>query len=82
MQDCPVERRRVTVRVKHGADHTVEFSVADCGTGIPPDQLDHIFEPFHTTKPNGLGLGLSISRAILGRVRALSAAFSNSPQPS
>ena len=65
MRDCPVERRRLTVCVQRAGDHTVQFSVADSGTGIPPDQLDQIFDSFYTTKLNGLGLGLSISRAII-----------------
>ena len=41
------------------------FKVRDNGVGIEPDSLRHIFEPFYTTKPNGMGLGLSISRAIV-----------------
>jgi len=43
----------------------VEISVADTGSGIPPGGEEKIFEPYHTTKPQGLGLGLSLSRSIV-----------------
>lgn len=39
--------------------------VRDQGPGVPADQLEHIFTPFHTSKPEGLGLGLSMSRSIV-----------------
>jgi signal transduction histidine kinase len=38
---------------------------ADSGAGIPADDLSHIFEPFHSTKSGGLGLGLFISHGIV-----------------
>ena len=42
---------------------SVEFD--DTGTGISPEIEEHLFEPFHTTKPDGLGLGLFISQNIV-----------------
>jgi signal transduction histidine kinase len=39
--------------------------VRDSGPGLAPAALEHLFEAFHTTKPNGLGLGLSICRSII-----------------
>ena len=48
--------------------------MTDAGSGIPPDRLEQIFEPFVTTKPQGLGLGLAICRSIVtahgGRLEA------------
>jgi C4-dicarboxylate-specific signal transduction histidine kinase len=48
----------------HGGDG-VELSVRDSGPGLPPDVADKVFEPFFSTKPTGLGMGLSISRTIV-----------------
>jgi len=45
----------------------VRISVSDTGTGIPPEALGRIFDPFYTTKPSGHGLGLAICHSILGR---------------
>lgn len=39
--------------------------VTDTGRGIPPDEVEHIFDPFYTTKADGTGLGLAISRKII-----------------
>ncbi|MGH7088123.1 MAG: ATP-binding protein [Stellaceae bacterium] len=43
----------------------LEFSVADTGTGVNEEVAQRLFEPFVTTKPDGMGLGLSISRSIV-----------------
>jgi len=44
---------------------SVRVVVEDTGIGIEPHRMKEIFEPFHTTKAHGLGLGLSISRSII-----------------
>jgi PAS domain S-box-containing protein len=46
-------------------DGGVRISVADSGVGIAPGTEEQIFQPYHTTKPQGLGLGLSVSRSIM-----------------
>jgi PAS domain S-box-containing protein len=43
----------------------VQVTVEDSGTGLDPNTLDKIFDPFYTTKPGGMGMGLSVSRSIL-----------------
>jgi two-component system, cell cycle sensor histidine kinase and response regulator CckA len=45
----------------------IEVRVHDSGTGVTQDVLDHLFEPFHTTKSDGTGLGLMLSKYILDR---------------
>ena len=65
MADGSRGEKRVTITTVATATGGVELSVADQGTGIAPDQLDRVFEPFVTTKPHGLGLGLSICRSIV-----------------
>jgi PAS domain S-box-containing protein len=42
-----------------------QVTVADSGTGLDPNTIGRIFDPFYTTKPTGMGMGLSISRSIL-----------------
>ena len=46
-------------------DETIRVSVEDCGHGLTQETLDRVFEPFHSSKPNGLGMGLSISKSIV-----------------
>jgi C4-dicarboxylate-specific signal transduction histidine kinase len=50
--------RRVTIRSRRQSAHGVELIVEDTGGGIAPEIRDHLFHPFHTTKPHGVGLGL------------------------
>jgi PAS domain S-box-containing protein len=61
----PRERRRLSIRTRSSADGLVELAVVDSGHGIEPEKLPHLFEAFYTTKPNGMGMGLSISRTII-----------------
>ena len=65
MSGSPTERRRVVVDSTMQPDGAVEISIRDHGPGIPPDQLRQIFDPFYSTKQDGMGLGLSISRSIV-----------------
>jgi PAS domain S-box-containing protein len=57
--------RQLVVRTELCADKNVRVSVADCGVGLAPDKLEQVFMPFYTTKPHGLGLGLSVCRTII-----------------
>lgn len=55
---------RIALRVERGP-HDLRFAVTDNGSGIAPEALDRLFEAFFTTKPEGLGLGLSLGRTIV-----------------
>ncbi|WP_437746863.1 response regulator [Sorangium sp. So ce1504] len=61
----PPEARLVVVRTRPADGRHVELSVADSGDGVAPEDLERIFEPFVTSKPHGLGVGLAISRSII-----------------
>jgi two-component system sensor kinase FixL len=64
MDDDRVAPRQATIRTELAGD-TVEVSVADTGPGLPDDPSLSIFDPFVTTKPEGLGMGLAISTTIV-----------------
>lgn len=69
--------RRMTVRTAIDGGRTVLVEVHDNGGGIAPDAAEKVFDRFFTTKPNGMGMGLPISRSIIvghgGRLWASSA---------
>ena len=54
----------VTVTIKAELDH-IRFAVTDTGPGVPPERIVRLFEPFSTTKSDGMGLGLTICRSIV-----------------
>lgn len=55
----------ITIKTARGSSGRVIISVSDTGTGIDPEISHRLFVPFFTTKPQGLGLGLSISKRII-----------------
>jgi C4-dicarboxylate-specific signal transduction histidine kinase len=74
MSGLNVGTHGLQIRTEAAADDRVLVTVADTGVGLAPVSFARLFEPFHTTKANGLGLGLSICRSIVeahgGRLRA------------
>jgi two-component system, LuxR family, sensor kinase FixL len=64
MADIGDRARTITVRTRRIDKRRVRVDMADTGPGITPQLLDSLFEPFVTTKPNGMGMGLSLSRWI------------------
>ena len=57
--------RAITVRTQFHDDRFIEVAVADSGCGVPDEFSDKLFTPFSTTKKAGMGMGLSISQAIV-----------------
>lgn len=58
-------QRILCIRTEHPESDGVCVAVQDTGMGIKPEDLGRLFEPFYTTKPNGLGMGLAVSRSIV-----------------
>jgi PAS domain S-box-containing protein len=65
MKDCSALEREVKVRAEPYGANLLKVAVSDRGMGLSLDKLDKIFEPFYTTKGEGLGMGLSICRSII-----------------
>jgi hypothetical protein len=68
MADVDEAERRLEIRARletGDGPPMVTISVADRGTGLPPGETHRLFDPFHTSKPQGMGLGLAISRSII-----------------
>ena len=57
--------RRLSIRTEQRGAVGILVAVQDSGPGIDPEHLQRVFEPFYTTKPSGLGMGLSICRSII-----------------
>jgi signal transduction histidine kinase len=57
--------QRDLVVITEGTEDSVRVGVRDTGPGLSPDKFERLFEPFYTTKPNGMGMGLSICRSII-----------------
>ena len=59
--------RRLVIRTNSIDQSSVLVEVQDSGTGIAAEKLESIFDPFVTSRPEGLGMGLSICRSIIER---------------
>jgi signal transduction histidine kinase len=64
MKDTPMEKRIVSIRTSR-VENFAQLSVSDRGHGMPEGRLEEVFEPFYTSKAEGMGMGLSIARTII-----------------
>ncbi len=61
------DERHIAIKTAQPAPGLVQLTIRDTGSGIAPADLNRIFEAFYTTKPNGMGIGLSVSKSIVDR---------------
>lgn len=67
MESMPVASRRLRIHIAAGPDDTL-LRIADNGPGIAAQALPRLFEPFYTTRENGLGLGLTLCETLAGNM--------------
>ncbi|UCC30502.1 MAG: PAS domain S-box protein [Phycisphaerales bacterium] len=65
MEETEAGAKNLTIRTSKAGGSSVECAVADTGPGLSKDAMNRLFDPFYSTKPNGLGMGLSISQSII-----------------
>lgn len=64
LENQPPQERRISI-ASRCAGTDVEVAICDTGPGLSVEMVERLFEPFQTTKPEGMGLGLALSRAIV-----------------
>ena len=57
--------RELVITARNLDPEQVEVTVEDCGIGLDPSAIQRVFDPFYTTKPGGMGMGLSVCRSIV-----------------
>lgn len=65
MASTPPERRGLIIELARREGGFVEFSIGDFGRGVSPEATERIFDAFHSTKSEGMGIGLAVSRSIV-----------------
>lgn len=65
MKETPEAEREILVTTRSGSNASVEVAVRDRGHGISEKSMPQLFDSFYTTKPDGMGLGLSIARSMI-----------------
>jgi len=75
MDDIDVNQRVLKIKTLKGPLNEIEISIDDAGPGLPVSEIKHVFEPFNTSKIEGMGMGLTISHSIIdahhGRIWAV-----------
>ena len=65
MRDVDDRPRQLLIKTECDDSKNVQLTVQDTGIGFAPDAADRLFESFYTTKDDGMGIGLSVSRSII-----------------
>jgi signal transduction histidine kinase len=75
VHDVAGRPREVVITTSRDGDDRVTLSIRDSGVGFEPNGVERLFDAFYTTKPDGMGIGLSVCRSIIenhrGRLWAL-----------
>ncbi len=79
LEQVAAPQRKLTLALREDKGQGV-LSVRDSGPGIPPELLPHLFEPFFTTRDNGLGLGLSLCETLAGNMGGTLTAHNAAPR--
>jgi len=67
MSDIDDRPRQLLIRIERDEGDRVRLSVRDAGVGLDPQGVERLFDAFYTTKSDGMGIGLSVSRSIIER---------------
>jgi len=70
LRQVPKDRRKIVVQTRSRRSGEVEILFSDSGPGVEPEFREHIFEPYFSTKPDGVGLGLTIAGEIVSEYYA------------
>jgi C4-dicarboxylate-specific signal transduction histidine kinase len=65
MSDIDVEKRSLTIHASADSNNSIKVMIRDSGHGLTPEVKEQLFNPFFSTKSDGLGIGLSISHSII-----------------
>jgi len=77
MQTVAKPLRKLIIRTSSKDDTTLQVEIIDSGPGISEDEIKKIFQPFYTTKPEGMGMGLAITRSIIVAHQGILSATNN-----
>lgn len=79
LEQVPSGERRLSIAMTSADDSRVRLSIHDCGAGMAAETRQRLFEPFYTTRPGGLGLGLTLCESL---AQAMDARLTLAPQAS
>ena len=65
MSGAGLRNQETVIRTARGGADMVEVAICDCGPGLPEGSTEKVFDAFFTTKAQGMGIGLSVSRSII-----------------